>query len=647
MNLKFENNNGKKNNNKKKLPLIFYYLVALAVILVLNFAVFPALYKTPVERVGYGDFIEMLDNGELKEVELNYNTGTITFGDNSNPEKYYETGMISDYQLVDRLLNSGIKDFSSAIIEEMNPIVSVLLSWVLPILLIMFLGRILTRSLTSGMGGGGLGGAMGFGKSNAKIYVQSETGIKFKDVAGEDEAKELLSEIVDFLHNPKKYTEIGAKMPKGALLVGPPGTGKTLLAKAVAGEANVPFFSISGSEFVEMFVGMGAAKVRDLFKQADEKAPCIVFIDEIDTVGKKRDGSGFSGNDEREQTLNQLLAEMDGFDGRKGVMLLAATNRPDSLDPALLRPGRFDRRIPVELPDLTGREEILKLHAKNIKISDNVDFGAIARMAPGASGAELANMINEAALRAVRDGRKFVVQNDLEESVEVVIAGYQKKNKILTDKEKLIVAYHEVGHALVAALQTNSAPVTKITIIPRTSGALGYTMQVDENDHNLMSKEELENKVATFAGGRVAEEIVFKSITTGASNDIEQATKLVRAMITRFGMSDEFGMVALETITNKYLGGDASLACSETTAGKIDELVVKFVATQYDKAKKLISDNMPKLHELAKFLYERETITGEEFMEILSRSPEQFIATKNDDENVSNDADVSSDSTDL
>ena len=647
MNLKFENNNGKKNNNKKKLPLIFYYLVALAVILVLNFAVFPALYKTPVERVGYGDFIEMLDNGELKEVELNYSTGTITFGDNSNPEKYYETGMISDYQLVDRLLNSGIKDFSSAIIEEMNPIVSVLLSWVLPILLIMFLGRILTRSLTSGMGGGGLGGAMGFGKSNAKIYVQSETGIKFKDVAGEDEAKELLSEIVDFLHNPKKYTEIGAKMPKGALLVGPPGTGKTLLAKAVAGEANVPFFSISGSEFVEMFVGMGAAKVRDLFKQADEKAPCIVFIDEIDTVGKKRDGSGFSGNDEREQTLNQLLAEMDGFDGRKGVMLLAATNRPDSLDPALLRPGRFDRRIPVELPDLTGREEILKLHAKNIKISDNVDFGAIARMAPGASGAELANMINEAALRAVRDGRKFVVQNDLEESVEVVIAGYQKKNKILTDKEKLIVAYHEVGHALVAALQTNSAPVTKITIIPRTSGALGYTMQVDENDHNLMSKEELENKVATFAGGRVAEEIVFKSITTGASNDIEQATKLVRAMITRFGMSDEFGMVALETITNKYLGGDASLACSETTAGKIDELVVKFVATQYDKAKKLISDNMPKLHELAKFLYERETITGEEFMEILSRSPEQFIATKNDDEDGSNDADVSSDSTDL
>ncbi len=629
MNIKFESNNRNKNNNKKKRPLFFYYLIALAVILILNFAVFPSLYQTQVERVGYGDFIEMLENDELKEVELNYSDSTITFGDKSNPEKYYETGMISDYKLVDRLLDSGITEFSSAIIEEMNPIVSALLSWVIPIVIIMILGQILMRSLTSGMGGGGgLGGAMSFGKSNAKIYVQSETGIKFKDVAGEDEAKELLTEIVDFLHNPKKYTEIGAKMPKGALLVGPPGTGKTLLAKAVAGEANVPFFSISGSEFVEMFVGMGAAKVRDLFKQADEKAPCIVFIDEIDTVGKKRDGSGFSGNDEREQTLNQLLAEMDGFDARKGVMILAATNRPDSLDPALLRPGRFDRRIPVELPDLIGREEILKLHAKNIKISDNVDFAAIARMAPGASGAELANMINEAALRAVRDGRKFVVQNDLEESVEVVIAGYQKKNKILTDKEKLIVAYHEVGHALVAALQTNSAPVTKITIIPRTSGALGYTMQVDENDHNLMSKEELENKVATFAGGRVAEEIVFKSITTGAANDIEQATKLTRAMITRFGMSGEFGMVALETVTNKYLGGDTSLACSELTAGKVDELVVKFVAAQYDKATKLIKDNMAKLHELAKFLYERETITGEEFMEILSRAPEQLTATK-------------------
>ena len=439
------------------------------------------------------------------------------------------------------------------------------------------------------------------------------------------------------MHNPKKYTEIGAKMPKGALLVGPPGTGKTLLAKAVAGEANVPFFSISGSEFVEMFVGMGAAKVRDLFKQADEKAPCIVFIDEIDTVGKKRDGGGFSGNDEREQTLNQLLSEMDGFDGRKGVMILAATNRPDSLDPALLRPGRFDRRIPVELPDLLGREEILKLHAKNIKISDNVDFNAIARMASGASGAELANMINEAALRAVRDGRKFVVQNDLEESVEVVIAGYQKKNKILTDKEKLIVSYHEVGHALVAALQTNSAPVTKITIIPRTSGALGYTMQVDEGEHNLMSKEELENRVATFTGGRVAEELIFKSVTTGASNDIEQATKLVRAMITRFGMSDEFGMVAMETLSNKYLGGDTTLACSELTSGKIDELVVKIVAKQYEKAKKLISDNISKLHELAKYLYEKETITGDEFMEILNRPAENSIKENNADKKEESD----------
>jgi cell division protease FtsH len=631
MDLKFETNNGKnKKGPRKKIPFFFYYFIALAVILILNFFVFPNMYATKVEEVGYGKFIDMLESGEIKEVEVNQYDGVITFGDNSEPEKYYETGLMNDYKLTDRLLDAGIEDFSSPIVEEMNPIVSALLSWVLPIAIILILGRILMRSMTSSLGGGGLGGSMSFGKSNAKVYVQSETGIKFKDVAGEDEAKELLTEIVDFLHNPKKYTEIGAKMPKGALLVGPPGTGKTLLAKAVAGEANVPFFSISGSEFVEMFVGMGAAKVRDLFKQADEKAPCIVFIDEIDTVGKKRDGSGFSGNDEREQTLNQLLAEMDGFDARKGVMILAATNRPDSLDPALLRPGRFDRRIPVELPDLIGREEILKLHAKNIRISDNVDFGVIARMAPGASGAELANMINEAALRAVRDNRKFVVQSDLEESVEVVIAGYQKKNKILTDKEKLIVAYHEVGHALVAALQTNSAPVTKITIIPRTSGALGYTMQVDENDHNLMSKEELENRVATYTGGRAAEEIVFKSITTGAANDIEQATKLVRAMITRFGMSDEFGMVALETITNKYLGGDASLACSEATSGKIDELVVSMVEAQYEKAKKLISDNMTKLHELAKFLYEKETITGEEFMEILNRKPEQLTATKID-----------------
>lgn len=633
MDLKFESNNGNKKNPRKKLPFIFYYFIALAVILILNFFVFPNMYGTKVEEVGYGKFIDMLESGQIKEAEVNQYDGVITFGDYSEPEKYYETGLMDDYKLTDRLLNAGIEDFSSPIVESMNPIVSALLSWVLPIAIILILGRILMRSMASSLGGGGgIGGSMSFGKSNAKIYVQSETGIKFKDVAGEDEAKELLTEIVDFLHNPKKYTEIGAKMPKGALLVGPPGTGKTLLAKAVAGEANVPFFSISGSEFVEMFVGMGAAKVRDLFKQADEKAPCIVFIDEIDTVGKKRDGSGFSGNDEREQTLNQLLAEMDGFDARKGVMILAATNRPDSLDPALLRPGRFDRRIPVELPDLIGREEILKLHAKNIRISDNVDFGVIARMAPGASGAELANMINEAALRAVRDNRKFVVQSDLEESVEVVIAGYQKKNKILTDKEKLIVAYHEVGHALVAALQTNSAPVTKITIIPRTSGALGYTMQVDENDHNLMSKEELENRIATYTGGRAAEEIVFKSITTGAANDIEQATKLVRAMITRFGMSDEFGMVALETVTNKYLGGDASLACSEETSGRIDELVVGMVSEQYEKAKKLISENMTKLHELAKFLYEKETITGEEFMEILNRRPEQLTATKVEDQ---------------
>ena len=498
---------------------------------------------------------------------------------------------------------------------------------VIPIVVMVALGQWLMKRMTSKMMGG-MGNAMSFGKSNAKVYVQSETGIKFADVAGEDEAKEILQEIVDFLHNPKKYEEIGAKMPKGALLVGPPGTGKTLLAKAVAGEANVPFFSISGSEFVEMFVGMGAAKVRDLFQQANEKAPCIVFIDEIDTVGKKRDGGGFSGNDEREQTLNQLLAEMDGFDGKKGVVILAATNRPDSLDPALLRPGRFDRRVPVELPDLKGREEILKVHAKNIRVGDNVDYNAIARMASGASGAELANMINEAALRAVRDGRKFVTQADLEESVEVVIAGYQKKNKIMTDKEKLIVSYHEVGHALVAALQSHSAPVTKITIIPRTSGALGYTMQVDEDEHNLMSREELENKIATLTGGRVAEDLVFHSITTGASNDIEQATKVARSMITRFGMNEEFGMVAFETVTNQYLGGDTSLACSESTAAQIDEKVVAAVRKQYDKAEQLLKDNMPKLHELAKYLYEKETITGDEFMEILNLSPDQLTTTR-------------------
>ncbi len=619
----------KKKTPKKKIPLMVYYLIALTVILVLNFVIIPNARSASVTEVGYGTFISMLENDEISEVEVDRSNSVITFGDKSDPEKYYKTGLMDDYQLTDRLLQSGLTDFSSPIVEQMNPILSVILSWVIPVVIIFILGRVLMNSLASKVGGGGgIGGAMSFGKSNAKIYVQSKTGIKFKDVAGEDEAKELLTEIVDFLHNPKKYTEIGAKMPKGALLVGPPGTGKTLLAKAVAGEANVPFFSISGSEFVEMFVGMGAAKVRDLFKQADEKAPCIVFIDEIDTVGKKRDGSGFSGNDEREQTLNQLLAEMDGFDGRKGVMILAATNRPDSLDPALLRPGRFDRRIPVELPDLQGREEILKLHAKNIKISDNVDFNVIARMASGASGAELANMINEAALRAVRDGRKFVVQNDLEESVEVVIAGYQKKNKILTDKEKLVVSYHEVGHALVAALQNHTAPVTKITIIPRTSGALGYTMQVDEGEHNLMSKEELQNRIATFTGGRVAEELVFKSITTGAANDIEQATKLARAMVTRFGMTDEFGMVAMETLNNRYLGGDTSLACADSTSGKIDELVVSIVEEQYAKAKKLLQDNMIRLHEIAKYLYEKETITGEEFMEILERPAEMLTATK-------------------
>ena len=606
---------------------MFYYGIALIVLLLLNMFLVPNLSKTKVEEVGYGKFLEMLGSGEIKEAEVNYDDRVVTFGDKSEPENYYKAGLMEDYKLVDRLEEAGITVYQTPIITKMSPILSALLGWVIPIVLVILVGQLLMRSVTKRMGDG-MGNAMSFGKSNAKIYVQSETGIKFSDVAGEDEAKEILTEIVDFLHNPQKYTEIGAKMPKGALLVGPPGTGKTLLAKAVAGEANVPFFSISGSEFVEMFVGMGAAKVRDLFKQANEKAPCIVFIDEIDTIGKKRDGGGFSGNDEREQTLNQLLAEMDGFDARKGVIILAATNRPDSLDPALLRPGRFDRRVPVELPDLKGREEILKLHAKEIRISDNVDFNAIARAASGASGAELANMINEAALRAVRDGRKFVCQSDLEESVEVVIAGYQKKNKILTDKEKLIVAYHETGHALVAALQSHSAPVTKITIIPRTSGALGYTMQVDEGEHNLMSKEELENRIATFTGGRVAEDLVFHSVTTGAANDIEQATKMARAMITRFGMSDSFGMVALETVTNKYLGGDTSLACSESTAGKVDEMVVAVVKKQFEKARNLIQENISKLHELAKFLYEKETITGDEFMDILNRKPEELTATR-------------------
>ena len=614
-----------KQVQKPKKPIIFYYVIALIVILLLNLLLFPRLLEPKVTEVDYGKFLQMVDNNEISEVQIQSNE--IIFSDKSSPANYYKTGVMNDYKLVDRLYEAGITEFGTPIIEQMSPLMEFLLTWVIPIVVMVALGQWLMKRMTSKMMGG-MGNAMSFGKSNAKVYVQSETGIKFADVAGEDEAKEILQEIVDFLHNPKKYEEIGAKMPKGALLVGPPGTGKTLLAKAVAGEANVPFFSISGSDFVEMFVGMGAAKVRDLFQQANEKAPCIVFIDEIDTVGKKRDGGGFSGNDEREQTLNQLLAEMDGFDGKKGVVILAATNRPDSLDPALLRPGRFDRRVPVELPDLKGREEILKVHAKNIRVGDNVDYNAIARMASGASGAELANMINEAALRAVRDGRKFVTQADLEESVEVVIAGYQKKNKIMTDKEKLIVSYHEVGHALVAALQSHSAPVTKITIIPRTSGALGYTMQVDEDEHNLMSREELENKIATLTGGRVAEDLVFHSITTGASNDIEQATKVARAMITRFGMNEEFGMVAFETVTNQYLGGDTSLACSESTAAQIDEKVVAAVRKQYDKAEQLLKDNMPKLHELAKYLDEKETITGDEFMEILNLSPDQLTTTR-------------------
>ena len=614
-----------KQVQKPKKPIIFYYVIALIVILLLNLLLFPRLLEPKVTEVDYGKFLQMVDNNEISEVQIQSNE--IIFSDKSSPANYYKTGVMNDYKLVDRLYEAGITEFGTPIIEQMSPLMEFLLTWVIPIVVMVALGQWLMKRMTSKMMGG-MGNAMSFGKSNAKVYVQSETGIKFADVAGEDEAKEILQEIVDFLHNPKKYEEIGAKMPKGALLVGPPGTGKTLLAKAVAGEANVPFFSISGSEFVEMFVGMGAAKVRDLFQQANEKAPCIVFIDEIDTVGKKRDGGGFSGNDEREQTLNQLLAEMDGFDGKKGVVILAATNRPDSLDPALLRPGRFDRRVPVELPDLKGREEILKVHAKNIRVGDNVDYNAIARMASGASGAELANMINEAALRAVRDGRKFVTQADLEESVEVVIAGYQKKNKIMTDKEKLIVSYHEVGHALVAALQSHSAPVTKITIIPRTSGALGYTMQVDEDEHNLMSREELENKIATLTGGRVAEDLVFHSITTGASNDIEQATKVARSMITRFGMNEEFGMVAFETVTTQFLGGVTTLACSESTAAQIDEKVVAAVRKQYDKAEQLLKDNMPKLHELAKYLYEKETITGDEFMEILNLSPDQLTTTR-------------------
>ena len=599
--------------DKPKKPLFVYYLIVLAVIVLLNLFLFPKLVEQHVTEVDYGTFLTMLSDKKVSKVELSGDE--IYFEDKDN--QLYSTNTFEDVNLVDRLQAAGC-EFGQVKQQEMDPFLSMILSFVVPLVIFAVIGQLLSRSLMKKMGGAGMGNAMSFGKSNAKVYVASETGIKFSDVAGEDEAKEALQEIVDFLHSPQKYQEIGAKMPKGALLVGPPGTGKTLLAKAVAGEANVPFFSISGSEFVEMFVGMGAAKVRDLFKQANEKAPCIVFIDEIDTIGKKRDTQGMTGNDEREQTLNQLLTEMDGFDGSKGVVILAATNRPETLDPALLRPGRFDRRIPVELPDLQGREAILKVHAKKIRLGDDIDFNAIARAASGASGAELANMVNEAALRAVRSGRKYVTQADLEESIEVVIAGYQKKNKVLSDKERLIVSYHEIGHALVAALQTHSAPVTKITIIPRTSGALGYTMQVDEQERNLLSKEELENKIATFTGGRVAEDLVFHSITTGASNDIEQATKLARGMITRYGMSEKFGMVALETVTNQYMGGDTSLACAGETAADIDEMVVELVKREYAKAEKLLSDNMPKLHELAKFLYEKETITGEEFMQILN-----------------------------
>ena len=599
-----------------KKPLAIYYAIVLLVLLVINLVVMPWLAERQVQEVDYGTFMSMTEQENIGKVDIQSNQ--IIFTDKDN-KQIYKTGLMNDPGLTERLYDAGAQ-FSSEIVEQGSPVLSFLLWFVLPILLFSFIGNQMNKKLMEKAGGGP--GAMmfgGAGKSNAKVYVQSTHGIRFADVAGEDEAKENLQEIVNYLHDPKKYEEIGASMPKGILLVGPPGTGKTMLAKAVAGEANVPFFSISGSEFVEMFVGMGAAKVRDLFKQANEKAPCIVFIDEIDTIGKKRDGSGMGGNDEREQTLNQLLTEMDGFEGNTGVIILAATNRPDSLDPALTRPGRFDRRVPVELPDLKGREEILKVHAKKVKIAPGVDFNTVARMASGASGAELANIVNEAALRAVRAGRKSVTQADLEESIEVVIAGYQKKNSILTDHEKCIVAYHEIGHALVAAKQSNSAPVQKITIIPRTSGALGYTMQVDEGNHYLMNKAELENKIATLTGGRAAEEVAFNSITTGASNDIEQATKLARAMLTRYGMSDEFDMVALETVNNQYLGGDTSLACSAQTQREIDQKVVELVKTQHEKAIRILTENRAKLDELAQYLYQKETITGEEFMDILNR----------------------------
>ena len=612
-------------DKKPKQVLATYAVVALIVMFLLNIFVLPGIMERSIRETTYSDFLKGIDSKQIQEVQFDVQDSIIYYTlKQDGKTQVCKTGLINtDSELIDKITSSGA-DLTSEIPTQQSPLMNMLIGFILPTIIFIFLGQLLFKKMTNSMTGGP-GGAMSFGKSNAKVYVKSSTGIKFSDVAGEDEAKELLTEIVDFLHNPEKYRAIGATMPKGALLVGPPGTGKTLLAKAVAGEADVPFFSISGSEFVEMFVGMGAAKVRDLFKQASEKAPCIVFIDEIDTIGKKRDGQ-ISGNDEREQTLNQLLTEMDGFDGSKGVVILAATNRPDSLDPALTRPGRFDRRIPVELPDLQGREDILKVHARKIKIADNVNFHEIAKAASGASGAELANIVNEAALRAVRDGRRFATQADLEESIEVVIAGYQKKSRVLSEKEKLIVSYHEVGHALVAALQTNSAPVHKITIIPRTSGALGYTMQDEEGERFLMSKEEMANKIATLTGGRAAEEIIFHSITTGASNDIEQATKLARAMITRYGMSDTFDMVAMETVANQYLGGDSSLSCSPETQTQIDTLTVDLVKTQHQKAIQLLQDNLPKLHEIAKYLYEHETITGEEFMTILMRKPELAAA---------------------
>ena len=600
---------------KPRKPLIYYYVIVLIVLLVFNFLLMPWAAERRVQEVSYDTFMQMTEEKDIGQVDINQEDNEIVFT-NKDEDQIYKTGMVSDPDLTQRLYDSGAV-FSGQIIEQASPILTFLLSWILPILIFVGIGQYMSRKLMNKASGGPDSMIFGMGKSSAKVYVKSSEGIKFSDVAGEDEAKENLAEIVDYLHNPSKYREIGASMPKGILLVGPPGTGKTMLAKAVAGESNVPFFSMSGSEFVEMFVGMGASKVRDLFRQAKEKAPCIVFIDEIDAIGQKRDGR-VGGNDEREQTLNQLLTEMDGFETNNGVIILAATNRPESLDPALTRPGRFDRRVPVELPDLKGREEILKVHAKKVKLAENVDFSVIARMASGASGAELANIVNEAALRAVRENRSYVTQADLEESIEVVIAGYQKKNAILTDQEKKVVAYNEIGHALVAAKQSNSAPVQKITIVPRTSGALGYTMQVDEGNHYLMSREELENKIATLTGGRAAEELVFHSASTGASNDIEQATKLARAMITRYGMSEDFDMVAMETVTNQYLGGDTSLSCSAETQAEIDRQVVELVKKQHRKADKILADNREKLDELADYLYERETITGGEFMQILN-----------------------------